>query len=169
MLHTLLIALAIIGSLTAIIIGLIFITKRERSNLKKTLLDNYRIALTEHNIVPDKVQDLEHRILALDTSKKIFVCIQKGIDDSSAIIDLHDVKDCRIWKDGFKLSTDKPVRSSQAEEHTNIVALSFIRKSGIALNVPVYVEAIDGLFEKMPLIRVAEQWQQDIMAAIPGT
>ena len=166
MLHTLLIALAIIGSLAAVITLLIMITKRQGRQRNKQLQDAYLSQLAQHNLNPEFSQVFDHRILALDAGRGVFVFVQHNEAQPAAVIDLSDISDCKLWKDGVQISRKRGNRPEAVEEYINAVGLSFARKSGVAMNIPVYTEMLDGIEQKNTLHKAAEQWHQRIKTAL---
>ena len=57
-------------------------------------------------------------------------------------------------------------KGKQPEEHVNGVMLSFVRRSGAVINVPIYNARLDGLFERMLLTDVAKSWQSRINSVL---
>lgn len=166
MLHTLIIAIAIVGGIAAVIAFLIFITKRQGQRKNQQLQDSYSALLAQHNLQPDYSQFFEHRIFAFDAARRIFVFVQQDEDQPSAVIDLADVGDCRLWKDGVQIKRKGANRAESVEEYISAVGLSFSRKSGLVMNVPVYTEMLDGIEQKIALNKAADQWLQRIKTAL---
>lgn len=162
MLHTLLIAAAVIGTITAFILLLVFVTKRETRLRKQKLKDAYKTLLAQHNLLPDYSKEYEHRILAIDTTRQIFAFVQEDEKLSSVVVDLNELSDFRLWKDAVQLVNREKGRNTSVEEHVNSVGISFIRRNGDTTNVPVYTEAMDGIEDKAPLSKEAEDWIQRI-------
>jgi hypothetical protein len=166
MLHTLLIALAIIGSLAAIITLLIMMAKRQGRHRNKQLQDAYLAQLAQHNLNPEFSQVFDHRILALDTVRGVFVFVQQNEAQPFAVINLSDISDCKLWKDGVQISRKRGNRPEAVEEYISAVGLSFTRKSGVATNIPIYTEVLDGIEQKITLHKAAEQWVERITRAL---
>lgn len=160
MLHTLLVAFAIVGGIAAIVFILIFIARRQGQRRNQQLLATYSALLEHHRLQPDFSEIFEHRVLALDTNQRVFIFTQNDEMLPSAIIDLDDIAGCRLWKDGVQISRKRSSRPESVEEYISAVGLSFQRKSGVILNVPVYTEPLDGIEQKIALCKAAEHWLQ---------
>jgi hypothetical protein len=168
MLHTLLIAAALIGSIAAIAGLLIYITKRQSRIRNQRLKDDYKALLAQHHIHPQFSQVFEHRILALDTSQQVFAFVQHDEALPSAVIHMAEVADCQLWKDGIQISHQRGKRGERVEEYVSAIGLSFKRRSGVVINVPVYTEALDGIEERIALTKAADQWLQRLKNIAPG-
>lgn len=169
MLHTLLVAGAVIGSLAAIVAFLIYITKRQGHARTKRLKEEYSALLAQHNIQPSFSQVFDHRILALDARRGIFAFVQHDEALPDAVIEMGDISDCQLWKDGIQVSRAGGKRGETVEEYVSAVGLSFKRRSGIVINVPVYTEALDGVEEKIPLTKAAIQWLERLKTVLSAT
>ena len=165
MLHTLLIALALVGGIAAFVALCIFITRRQMRRKSQRLKDSYNVLLKQHNINPDFSQTFEHRIFAFDASRRVFAFVQNDEKLPSGVIELSDVAECQLWKDGVQISR-KGTRAAPVEEYINAVGLSFKGKDGIVKNVPVYSEILDGIEEKIALSKAADQWLKKINTAL---
>lgn len=159
MLHTLLIALATIGTIAAILFLLITFTRRQHRKKLQHLKADYHSLLEQHQLHPDHSQFFEHRIFALDSNAGVFVFVQDDESLPNAVIPLSEITDCRIWKDGVEIKRKIGKQKEVTEEYINAMGLSFHRKSGLVVKVPVYTEVLDGVLEKIPLSNIAEQWQ----------
>lgn len=164
MLHTLLIAGAVLGSIAAIVGFLIYVTKRQDRARIQRLKDKYNFLLAQHNIQPEFSQVFEHRILALDTSRGIFAFVQQDESLPVAVIDMADVTDCQLWKDGIQINRTEGKHRERVEKYVSAIGLSFRRRSGIVVNVPIYTEALDGIEEKIALSKAAAQWLERLRA-----
>lgn len=169
MLHTLLIVAALLGGIAAIAGLLIYITKRQGRARNRQLQEEYQTLLSQHNIQPDFTQVFDHRILALDTSRKVFAFVQYDEAMPNAVIDMADVADCKLWKDGIQISRKGGKRHESVEEYISAIGLSFKRRSGVLVNIPVYTEVLDGIEEKIALTKAADQWLRRLKAALSGT
>lgn len=168
MLHTLLIAAALLGGIAAIVGLLIYITKRQGRVRKRQLLEEYQTLLSQHNIQPDFAQVFDHRILALDTSRSVFAFVQHDETMPNAVIHMGDVADCSLWKDGIQISRKSGKHAESVEEYNSAVGLSFKRQSGVVVNIPVYTEVLDGIEEKIVLTKAAEQWLRRLTTILSG-
>jgi hypothetical protein len=162
MINTTVISLIMIGSIAAIIAFLIFVARRQGQRRTQRLKAAYSTLLSQHGLAPDHVQVFEHRIFALDGSKQQFAFVQNDEHLSSGVIDLAEVVNCKLWKDGVQISRSGNSRAGSVEEHINAVGLSFIRKSGIVINVPIYSEQLDGIEQKIALNKAAAHWLRKI-------
>lgn len=167
MLHTLLIALAVVGGTAAIIFLCIFIARRESKRKKQRLLESYAALLAQHNINPDFSQTFEHRMFAFDANLRMFAFVQNDKILPSGVVDLSEVSECRIWKNGVQVSFNSS-RNQSVEEHISSVGLLFRHKNGNELIVPVYTEVLDGIEEKIKLSKAAEHWLSRITTAMSG-
>jgi hypothetical protein len=145
MLHTLLIALAVIASIGAIVALCIFVTRRQTRHRRHQLQDNYRTILVQHNVTPDFSQTFEHRIFAFDTTRAMFAFAQSSEEHPSGVIELSEVEECTLWKDGVQINKNGGTKASSVEEYVNALGLSFRQKSGVVTNIPVYTEVLDGI------------------------
>jgi hypothetical protein len=163
-----LIAGAVLGSLAAIVALLIYITKRQGRARTKRLREEYSALLAQHNIQPSFSQVFDHRILALDARRGVFAFVQHDEKLPEAIIEMAEIADCQLWKDGIQISRKAGKRGETVEEYVSAIGLSFKRKSGIVINVPIYTEALDGVKEKIPLTKAATQWLERLRAVLSG-
>ncbi|MEO6830859.1 MAG: hypothetical protein ABI378_01435 [Chitinophagaceae bacterium] len=159
MLHTLLIALATIGSIAAILVFLMSITRRQKRKKMQHLKAEFHALLEQYQLHPDHSQFFEHRIFGLDSTAGVFVFVQDDEALPQAVIHLAEVQDCKLWKDGVEIKHKNGKQKETSEEYISAIGLSFHRKGGIITNVPVYTEVLDGILEKIPLHNIAEQWQ----------
>jgi hypothetical protein len=167
MLHTLLIALILVGGIAAVTFVCIFIAKRQSKQKKERLLESHSEQLAQHNIKPDFSQIFEHRIFALDASRRIFAFVQNDEKLPSGVIELNDVAECRLWKTGLPIGS-KVGRNRDAEEFINSVSMLFSLNNGEMIHVPVYTEVLDGIEEKISLSKSADQWLSRIKLTLSG-
>lgn len=159
MLHTLLTALATIGIITAILVFLMAITRRQKRKKMQQLKADYNSLVELHQLHPDHSQVFEHRIFGLDTTAGVFVFVQHDDILPQAAISLAEVQDCKIWKDGVEINRKNGKIKEANEEYISAIGLAFHRRGGVVIKVPVYTEVLDGVLEKIPLHNIAEQWQ----------
>lgn len=165
MLHTLLVALAVVGGIAAFIFLCIFITRRQSKQKKQRLAESYESLLALHEINPDFSQTFEHRIFAFDSNRRIFAFVQNEDSFPWAVIELNDVSECKLWKSGIQISI-KNKQNQNAEEHISSIGLLFSYKNGTVIHVPFYTEVLDGIAEKLPLNKATEHWLSRLKAAM---
>ena len=164
------IALIVVGALAAIVAILIAISKKEARAKMAVMRDAYKAVLAQNNLAPDQVDEFSHRIIGMDTQRKVFVAIQHdGTETPYNVIPLADVADCKLQKSGLIIQTTRKNGTNVTEDHTDGIALSFMLRNGTSVDIPVYSEKLDGLTERIFLHRTAEKWQKLVRIAIGKT
>lgn len=159
--HTLLIAIAMVCGIAAVAAILILITKRQARARKKALWEAFRTLQFQHNIEPDQVEELPHRIFGVDTLRKVFIFAQQDDARPTEVVQLDDVADCRLIKSGFTIDTGRGGKNHFTEQIKSI-ALQFILKNGGKTDIPIYAEMLDGMEAREDLRQTAERWQQRV-------
>jgi len=160
------VALAIIGSLTAIIYLLKFVSKKQAQARKQAIWDQYRTLLAQHNLSPEHFEEFPHRIFGLDTTRQHFIFVQHDPAQPHETLDLSEQRECKIATDGVKVSGTSHNGKPTNEFHVNCISLSFTSRSGVQINVPVYTEALDGIEQRKALQAKAEDWHHRIQQAL---
>ena len=165
MISTIIIAAILIGILAAIVAAFIYSSKKGTRKKQKGLQDAYTLVINQHALHPEDMEVFDQRILALDGSRKVFVSVQLDPAHAADVIPLAEVEECHVWTDGFRVSGG---RTQSQEEQVNAVMLSFVRRSGEVINVPVYSARHDGIFDRMLLTGAAKAWQARINGVLKG-
>lgn len=163
---TLPIALIVIAVITAIVAALIIISKRNSRAQRTAMREAYQQLLSKFNIKPAVEEEFTNRIIGLDTSKKLFVAFLPTTDKGHEVVDLREVTDCKVRKEGLTVSRSTKVGRPAPDEYINGLSLSLLLRNGTAVDVPVYNEMVDGLEEKIRLCGVADNWAQRIRSSL---
>lgn len=163
---TLWVAVAVVGTLAAIIYFLKLVTKRQAQARNKKMWDHYRSLLAQHNLAPDHVEEFPHRIFGLDTERQHFVFVQHDPAQPYELLDLSEQRECRIMNSGVNVSSTTTGGKTHTEEHVNSISLAFTSRSGVRISVPVYTEALDGIEQRKALQEKAGLWHRRILQAM---
>ena len=165
----LILSLIIIGVIAAIVAALMAISRKDSRAKKSLLLNTYKSVLDRHKLTPDHVDEFRHRIIGMDMTKKVFVAVQHDAGETPYnVIQLNDVTDCNVRKSGSTITTSRQA-GSFTDEFTDTIALSFVMRNGMAVDIPVYTDQLDGLAERIFLNQSAEKWRQLVRLAIGKT
>jgi type II secretory pathway pseudopilin PulG len=159
---TILVALILIGAIVAIVSILVLISRKQARQKAAVMRNAYQNLLQQHNLTPTQEEEFRHRILGLDSAKRVLVAIQPASEKPYEIVSLADVTDCRIHKEGLSLKNKRANGQSWTEDHVNSISLSLLQRNGHAIDVPVYSEILDGQEEKILLHQKAVKWQERI-------
>ena len=165
MISTIIISAILIAILVAVVTAFVYSSKKSGKKKQKGLLDAYTLVIDQHALHPEDMQVFDNRILALDGGQKVFVSVQADPAHSADVIPLSEVTECHVWSDGFRVSG---VKGKPGEEQVNAIMLSFVRRSGAVVNVPVYSANLDSLFERVQLTNAAKAWQTRINTVLKG-
>ena len=165
---TVAVALLVIAVIALVVSVLVYITRKQTRDHREAMRQGYLALLREHELVASEEQELPHRILGLDTHRRVFVAFNPGSDTGHAVVPLADVVDCTVRKEGVTLHQGRRAGKRVTEEHINGISLSLRLRSGTAVDVPVWSEVLDGVEEKITLHKSAVTWQGRIKSAIAG-
>jgi len=162
--------IALIIVLIVIIIPLIFITMNNYQ-LKKSkekmfvffsnLGAGYDLSFTVQEIFRDKIIGLD------GPQKKVLIIEQHGKRYSSQMIDLYEVKSCKVKKNYTAINSDGYKKNS-AEDHLTSIALEFDFKTERSpVEVVFYSYGNDSLYELRELETKTKHWEIMISKILP--
>lgn len=152
------IAAAILLCIGALVATLIFVTKKQREKRREQLRFDFNTLLSRHDLQATQVQEFEHRLLAIDTNQGVVAFVQDDISKPSAVVNLSDVSEIRIWKEGYRSGQTETAGGMRPDEHVASIGLAFSMRNGEREYLPLYSEILDGINERGALQKDAEEW-----------
>ncbi len=143
---------------------LISITRRQQRRRQERLRNTLGVLLLQHRLQPDRTDEFPHRILALDTGRRMLAFAQHDESLPTLAVDLDEISDCRLWKEskGMTFTGSNPL--GRTPEHVSAIGLVIIRPNQELIKIPLYTEILDGIGERQRLEEVAEEWRLRILA-----
>jgi hypothetical protein len=164
--------IALIIVLIIIVIPSIFIimnnNKQKKTNKKmlvffSNLGATYDLSFTGQEILPDKIIGLD------GPRKKLLVVEQQDKKYNSHIIDLHEVKTCKVKKIYTAINSDN-YKESRVEDFLNSIALEFDFKTEKApVAVSFYRYGNDSLYEMNNLENKTRHWKTMLSKMLPAS
>lgn len=157
---TILIAIAMVGAIVLTVFLFIIHGKKQKAKKQAELRRTFKQAGEENGLLISYKEEHSNMILAIDELKMLLLFTRHDNEAvQNEIIPLERVTDCFVKKTGVKITNGG---KGVAEEHVSAVHLSFKFMNAADADLLIYNEVHDGLFEKIPLTRLAENWQQRI-------
>lgn len=160
---TLPIAFALVGAIALIIFLFVIHSKRQKAKIQLQMQSLFDQAVQENGLLVSYKEAHPNMILAIDELKMLLLFTRHDNEKAtSEVIPLAQVTDC------FVKTTGRIIKGSKGtpEEHVDEVSLSFTFAGAADADVQIYKEAQHGLFEKIPMTRLAERWRQRIKDTI---
>lgn len=158
------IAGAIILCISALVAALIIVTRKQRQKRRAQLRFDFDTLLSRHDLKATQVQEFEHRLIAIDTNQGVVAFVQDDITKPSAVVNLSDVSEIRIWKEGHRSGQTETASGMRPDEHVASIGLAFSLRSGEREYLPIYSEILDGINERAALQKDAEEWLRRLQA-----
>lgn len=163
---TLWVALALVGSLAAIIYFLKLVSRKQALARRNAIRARFNALLSQHNLSPEITEEFPHRILGLDSSQQRFIFTQEDPAQPHELIDLAEQRECRVVNSGVSVSTTDRGGKQKTEQHINLIGLAFTSRSGVRITVPLYTEALDGVDQRQHLQEKAGLWHRRMLQAM---
>jgi hypothetical protein len=154
---TLVIASALAGLTLLSVLIPVLLVRRRRQRRKDALLALLQQVADEHRLSFDSIDPDGHRLLALDTrARQLYYASHAREERPSRLIDLSQVRACRLHQ---VTTRDQQTRKTGFEDHVLQISLCLEQRTGEVVELPIYHEAEDGVYELLRLRQLATQWQ----------
>lgn len=156
------IVIAVIASLTLIIMALVYKSRTASRRQQQRLTDRTTEIATQNNLTWNYTDFGLHRAMAWNADKRMFLFVDILQEkERMHLIHMNDIEHCRL----SEKANEAQAGNKSADRHITQVSLDFIYKDKNAEPVMLqfYNELHDGLFEKAILTQKAKNWK-DIIA-----
>jgi hypothetical protein len=155
---TLMIAAAIVITIAAAVILLLKFTKRDLARQEAEMRSAFEQVVDEQKLTISDKDGNRNTIIAIDELKMLLLFIKyTGNTVTYELIPLTRVTDCIVKR---KCPPNSPERKD--DEYLTETHLSFKLINNATIDLPVYKESQDGLYERAHLDEMARRWQSKI-------
>jgi hypothetical protein len=156
---TLLIAAILVGSVLAICLLLISIHNKHKRETMNNILKHFNQLGTENNLSFSSQELLNQCVLGLDgVNRKILVVTSENNNYSSFIIDLNEVKNCKVKKI-FGTIMAGSLKDHKLEQYLEKIVLQFELHGKPSGEVVFYSNLENHIYEIQELEQRAKHWE----------
>ncbi len=161
---SLVIAIAISTSLM-----LVLTSNQRRQNQTEKLHGSFNKAAVDFNLSIVKQETLRKRVIGLDdTNNKLLFLKDSGNKHDGYLIDLDEIRNCKVKKTYGAISADN-LRRKSAEAYVNTIGLKLEYANGAQpLVLPFYDKATDPVFEMRARNEQVKEWQALLATRLTG-
>jgi hypothetical protein len=150
--NSVLIAIGIIVVLVFIVWVFVIVSRNQAATKKKELLGRLHQLAREHDATIGPSDILGAKIIALDKAKgRIFYVDGSGDTTLTEVFDIESVSQCQVVSAGKRTLIISGKGKAGKEEHIDKVLVEVSTRSGNKISLLFYDEALDGVFEMLPL------------------
>ena len=156
---SLFVAAILVGSVAAICILLVSIHNKHKREAMNKLLKHFSQSGTENNLGFSSQEILNHCVFGLDgVNRKILVVTREDDYYGSFIIDLNEVKNCKVKKTYGAIKADD-LKDHKLEQYLEKIVLQFELHGKPSVEIVFYKNFDNHIYETQELEQKAKHWE----------
>lgn len=156
---TIIVAIIIVGAISAIFLFLIKINNKHNREAMKKLLDQFSRSATEANLSISSQEILKECIFGLDgTHRKIVVVHMENGSPQTNIIELRQYKNCAVKKIYGTIQAGD-LKSNKLDHFLEKIIVEFEAENNPSREIAFYNHSVNHIYETLDMEKKAREWQ----------